>query len=40
MGGLDINMMKKIYTAGYDLHKMAPELEERRDEISASKNGL
>jgi len=40
MGGLDLNMMRKIYVAGYDISKMAPEIESRRDEIMASKNGV
>jgi len=40
MSGLDLNMMRKIYAAGYDISKMAPDLEIRRDEILASKNGV
>jgi hypothetical protein len=40
MGGLDLNMMRKIYAAGYDISKMAPELDARRDEIISSKNGV
>jgi hypothetical protein len=40
MGGLDLNMMRKIFNAGYDISKMAPDIESRRDEIMASKNGL
>lgn len=40
MGGLDLNMMRKIYVAGYDISKMAPEIESRREEIMASKNGI
>lgn len=40
MGGLDLNMMRKIYVAGYDISKMAPEIESRREEIMASKSGL
>lgn len=40
MGGLDLGMMKKIYAAGFDISKMAPEMEARREEIMASKNGL
>ncbi len=40
MGGLDLGMIKKIYAAGYDLSKMAPEMEACREEIMGSKNGL
>ena len=40
MDGFDLNMMKKIYAAGYDISKMAPDIENRRDEILASKNGM
>jgi hypothetical protein len=40
MGGLDLNMMKKIYSAGYDISKMAPEIDSRREEIISSKNGV
>lgn len=37
---LDLNTMKRIFTAGYDISKMAPEIEEHRDELLQSKNGL
>ncbi len=40
MGGMDLNMIRKIYAAGYDISKLAPELDIRRDEIISSKNGV
>lgn len=37
---LDLNMMKRLFTAGYDISKLAPEIEEHHDELLQSKNGL
>lgn len=37
---LDINWLPKVYQAGYDIGRLAPEIETRRDEIEHSKMGI
>lgn len=40
MMNLDINWIRKVQQQGYDIQKLAPEMEQRKDEIASSKVGL
>jgi hypothetical protein len=37
---LDINWMRKVYQAGYDVGRLAPEMDTRREELEHSKIGV
>jgi len=40
MLGIDLNIMRRLSQAGYDLYKLAPEMELKKEELSATKNGI
>ncbi len=40
MMNLDTNWIRKVQQQGYDIQKLAPEMEQRKDEIASSKVGL
>lgn len=40
MMGLDINMIRRMVAANYDLSRLSPDLEDQREELMTTKTGL
>jgi hypothetical protein len=40
MMGLDLNMVRRMAAANYDLNRLSPDLEDQREELMQTKTGL
>ena len=38
--GVDVNRVKRMNSAGYDINKLAPDIDYKKEELTSSKNGI